>query len=219
VRLAGVRFRRRQLSNPQGHDFRLTETPRGIVLKGAPQTGAVDEQLANTAKARQYDGLKYADDRHDAFWIAQQMRLGILPTGYIYPKEQRAVQDLLRVRRRLVRERTTHVLSTQSAFWRHTASKPPYAVIMGEKKTPWPHLPNTHDELGMETHRAAIETLNIQIERIERTVLRALKPRKVYQMLLTVDGIGPVIAWTILLESGDLSRFKNVGQFICALRR
>jgi transposase len=32
-------------------------------------------------------------------------------------------------------------------------------------------------------------------------------------MLLTVDGIGPVIAWTILLESGDLSRFKSVGQF------
>ena len=170
-------------------------------------------KLVNTAKARQYDGLKYADDRHDAFWLAQQMRLGILPTGYIYPKEQRAVRDLLRVRRRLVRERTTHVLSTQSAFWRHTASKPPYAVIIGEKKTPWPHLPNTHDELGMETHRAAIETLNIQIERIERTVLRALKPRKDYQMLLTVDGIGPVIAWTILLESGDLSRFKNVGQF------
>ncbi len=35
-------------------------------------------KLVNTANARQYDGLKYADDRHDAFWLAQQMRLGIL---------------------------------------------------------------------------------------------------------------------------------------------
>ncbi len=65
----------------------------------------------------------------------------------------------------------------------------------------------------MEARRAAFEVLNIQIERIERTVLRALKPRKDYQMLLTVDEIGPVIAWIILLETGDLSRFKNVGQF------
>ena len=84
---------------------------------------------------------------------------------------------------------------------------------MGEKKKPWPHLPNAHDELGMEAHHAAIDMLNAQIGRIERTVLQALKPRKDYEMLLTVDGIGPVIAWTILLESGDLSRFKNVGQF------
>jgi len=170
-------------------------------------------RLVNTAKARQYDGLKYSDDRHDAFWLAQQMRLGILPTGYIYPKEERAVRDLLRVRRRLVRERTTHVLSAQSAFCRHTASKPSSKLIVGEKKMPWPQLPNVHDELGIKAHRAAIETLNIHIERIERTVLQVLKPRKDYEMLRTVNGIGSVIAWTILLESGDLSRFKNVGHF------
>jgi hypothetical protein len=47
--------------------------------------------LVNTAKARQYEGLKHTDDRHDAFWLAHQMRLGILPTGYIYPKAQRAL--------------------------------------------------------------------------------------------------------------------------------
>jgi transposase len=170
-------------------------------------------KLVNTAKARQYEGLKHSDDRYDAFWLAHQMRLGILPTGYIYPKEQRPVRDLLRVRRRLVRQRTTHLLSVQSALWRHTAIKLPSAVILGEKKTPWPHLPNATDELGVKAHRAAIEVLNTQIERIERAVLKALKPRADYQMLLTVNGIGPVIAWTILLESGDLKRFNNVGQF------
>jgi transposase len=50
--------------------------------------------LVNTSKVRQYKGLKHTDDRYDAFWLAQQMRLGILPTDYIYPKEQRAVRDL-----------------------------------------------------------------------------------------------------------------------------
>jgi transposase len=170
-------------------------------------------KLVNTAKARLYEGLKHSDDRHDAFWLAQQMRLGILPTGYIYPKEQRAVRDLLRVRRRLVRQRTSHVLTTQSTFWRHTAMKLPNAVLVGEKKTPWPHLPNASDELGVEAHRAAIEVLTAQIERIERAVLKVLNPRADYQMLLTVNGIGPVIAWTILLERGDLKRFHNVGQF------
>jgi len=50
--------------------------------------------LVNTAAVKQYDGLKYTDDRHDAKHLAHLLRLGILPQGYIYPKVQRAVRDL-----------------------------------------------------------------------------------------------------------------------------
>ena len=169
--------------------------------------------LVNTAKARQYEGLKHTDDRSDAFWLAQQMRLGILPTGYIYPKKERAVRDLLRERRRLVRQRTTNVLATQSMFWRHTAVRLPSKVILGEKEAHWPDLPNAHVALGAQARRATIEILTRQIDAIEGAVLKALKPKPEYRMLLTVPGIGPVIAWTIVLEAGDLGRFKNVGCF------
>ena len=169
--------------------------------------------LVNPSKVRQYEGLKHTDDRSDAFWLAQQMRLGILPTGYIYPKQERAVRDLLRERRRLVRQRTANVVATQSTFWRHTAVRVPSKVILGEKEAPWPTLPDAHVALGVQARRATIEVLNKQINTIERTVLKALKPKPEYQMLLTVPGIGPVIAWTIVLEAGELSRFKNVGCF------
>ena len=47
-------------------------------------------------------GLKYSDDRHDAFWLAHMLVLGILPEGYIYPKKDRPVRDLLRKRSFLV---------------------------------------------------------------------------------------------------------------------
>jgi transposase len=173
--------------------------------------------LVNTSKVRQYEGLKHTDDRHDAFWLAHQMRLGILPTGYIYPKAQRAVRDLLRERRRLVRQRTTNVLSTQSTLWRHTAIKLPSHVILGERardsKSSWPTVTDANVELGIRAHCATIEVLNKQIECIERTVLEHLKPTPQYKMLLTVPGIGPVIAWTVVLEAGELKRFRNVGHF------
>jgi transposase len=170
--------------------------------------------LVNTSKVRQYEGLKYTDDRHDAFWLAQQMRLGILPTGYIYPKEQRAVRDLLRERRRLVRQRTTNVQSIQSTLWRHTAIRLPAAVILERKKeAQWPQLSDPNIKLGVQARRATIKVLNKQIETIEGTVLKHLKPIPQYKTLLTVPGIGPVIAWTIVLEAGDLSRFVNVGHF------
>ncbi|MBC2704580.1 transposase, partial [Desulfobacula sp.] len=43
--------------------------------------------LANPAAIQQYKGLKFKDDKWDAFWLAHILRLGILPEGYIYPKE------------------------------------------------------------------------------------------------------------------------------------
>jgi len=42
--------------------------------------------LANPSAIQKYAGLKHRDDTHDAFWLAELLRLGILPEGYIYPK-------------------------------------------------------------------------------------------------------------------------------------
>jgi hypothetical protein len=79
----------------------------------------------------------------------------------------------------------------------------PGTVILGEKKAPWPHLPNASDEFGDNAHRAAVGLLNTQIDRIERAVLKPLKPRADYQIPLTVNGIGPVIAWAFCFLRGQ----------------
>src|SRR5467141_3711103 len=76
--------------------------------------------LANPAAMQQYSGLKYTDDHSDARWLAHLLRLGVLPEGYIYPKAERAVRDLLRKRAHLVRHKTTHLLSIQTLFTRNT---------------------------------------------------------------------------------------------------
>src|SRR4051794_19652826 len=70
--------------------------------------------LANPAAMQQYSGLKYTDDHSDARWLAHLLRLGVLPEGYIYPKAERAVRDLLRKRAHLVRQHTANVLSVQN---------------------------------------------------------------------------------------------------------
>ena len=57
-------------------------------------------KLVNTSAVCQYEGLKHSDDRDDAFHLAHLMQLGILPTGYIYPKKERAVRDRPRHRAR-----------------------------------------------------------------------------------------------------------------------
>ncbi|MGF6605028.1 transposase, partial [Paraburkholderia sp. GAS448] len=58
--------------------------------------------LANPAAIRQYEGLKYSGDFTDAAHLAQLLRLGLLPEGYIYPAQERQVRDLSRKRMQLV---------------------------------------------------------------------------------------------------------------------
>jgi len=60
--------------------------------------GYSSAHLANPAAIKQYEGLKYSDDQHDAFFLAQLLILGILPQGYIYPNVAKA-QDAVSPRR------------------------------------------------------------------------------------------------------------------------
>jgi len=170
-------------------------------------------RLAHTGAVVQYEGLKHTDDEHDAFWLAHLMRLGILPTGYIYPKSERGLRDLARQRMRLVQHRTSHITSVQSQVWRSTAVRLRSETIKGKGQQPWPELLDPDVALSVETGRAAIDALTAQIERLEELLLKRVGLSPQFQVLKTVTGIGPILALTIALEVGDLKRFPGVGEF------
>ena len=146
----------------------------------------------HTGAVVQYDGLKHTDDEHDAFWLAHLMRLGILPTGYIYPKSERGLRDLARQRMRLVQHRASHITSVQNQVWRSTAVRLSSQTIKGEGKKPWPELRNAELALSVETGRAAIDALTVQIERLEEVLPKRVGLSPQFQMLKTVTGIGPI---------------------------
>ena len=73
-------------------------------------------KLADPAQIEQYSGIKHADDKNDAFFLAELQRLNILPTGYIYDPQLRPVRDLLRRRLGLVRQRTALMLSFKTLY-------------------------------------------------------------------------------------------------------
>jgi len=171
-------------------------------------------QLVNTAAVSQYDGLKYSGDQRDAFHLAHLMRLGILPTGYIYPKEQRGLRDLARQRMRLVQHRSSHIVSVQNQVWRSSAVRLDAGTIRGKRPSiEWPTLSDRYVTQSVEATRAVIDTLGEQIEQLERTLLSLMKPTPMYRLLNTVVGIGPVLAFVIALEIGDISRFPSAGDF------
>lgn len=170
--------------------------------------------LANTAAIQQYSGLKHGDDDSDANWLANMLRLDILPVGYIYPKEERMLRDLLRKRLQLVQQRTLNLLSIQGIYDRHLNIK-----LNGDKVKRLTQEQLTVDfcdtnvRLATNGNLVLLQCLTEQINQIEKSLKQQLKLREEFVKLTSIDGIGLVLALTIMLETGDISRFKTVGQY------
>ena len=177
--------------------------------------------LANPAAIQQYKGLKYAGDRHDAFWLAHLLRLGILPEGYIYPKERRPIRDLLRKRGHLVRLRTSLINSLQGIISRNCGSSLNAGKIKQFKED---HvaaiLADKEDiQLSGEISKETIDYLTRQIRKTEAAILERVKLEPPFAALQTIPGIGKILGLTIMLETGDPRRFAKVGAFASYCRK
>lgn len=172
--------------------------------------------LANPAGNEQYKGLKYTDDRHDARWLAKLLRLGILREGYIYPKEARAVRDLLRERMRLVQMRTGVMVRMQTMLAQQAAASAS-ASAQAMKRAPAGSWVRSSVDLnvgaGLESYGAVVRSLSEQIEALEETVLAQVRPAAQYGPLTSIAGVGEILGLTILLETGAIERFAKPGQF------
>jgi len=172
-------------------------------------------KLVNTAAVKVYEGLKYTGDEHDARHLAHLLRLGVLPTGHIHPKEDRAIRDLLRKRSQLVRYRTMQILSIQNLVIRNSG-----------KRISTDGVRNLSDEtisqfcggdavlaLAIKSNLKLLLCLDEQIAEVQEVVLKQAKLKPQFKKLLTVDGIWNILGMTIMYEAGDMERFKKVGHF------
>ena len=142
------------------------------------------------------------------------MRLGILPTGYIHPPAERALRDLARKRIQLVRSRTQHVLAVESILARQTGACVGAGAIKRWAAADVDMLGLTADvALAMKSNVAVIAALNLEIDRLESRLLESVKLRPEYARLKSIPGIGDVLATIIMLETGDIARFAQVGNF------
>jgi transposase len=170
--------------------------------------------LTNTWAIKQYEGLKYTDDRHDARWLAHLLSLGILPEGFIYPKQERVVRDLLRRRTFLVHKRASFLLSMRGAFECRTGMR-----TTSDNIKKWTsadveqHIDDPLAALGITCLLEPMAALSDQIKILEKEALKRAKVRNEFRRLQSVWGIGKILGLTIMYEVGDVGRFAKVGNF------
>jgi len=184
------------------------------LVDGLMDAGYGCVHLANPSAIKQYEGLKHSDDQHDAFFLAQLLILGILPQGYIYPKEDRPVRDLARKRMFLVKHKTAHILSLQSLIARcggQRVSSNQLRTFTGADLERL--LKEEYVVISARANLDSISFLKQQIHGLEKVIKNKVKLSQAFNGLLTVPGIGNILAMTIMLEVGDIGRFAKVGNF------
>ncbi len=146
--------------------------------------------LANTAALVQYSGLKYSDDDSDARWLAQMLHRGLLAEGYIYPKEDRAVRDLLRRRSRLVQQHTANLLAIQNLFARDRGRSLNAKEVKRLAPETVPRLlPDPNQALAVQATLLPIRGLEAAIDLLEREALAQVRLRPAYRHLPGPDGV------------------------------
>lgn len=170
--------------------------------------------LAHPTALKKYEGLKHSGDFTDAAYLAHVLRLGLLPEGYIYPREERATRDLARKRMQLVRYRTAQILAIESILSRETGGRMSGQVVKRLTAEQVEGLGFSPDvTLALESNRAVSAVLQERIVALEKRLGERVKLRPEYRLLKTVPGIGEVLATTIMLETGTVTRFAKVGNF------
>lgn len=170
--------------------------------------------LANPCAIQQYKGLKHTDDDWDSFWLAHMKRLNILPEGYIFPKEERPIRDLLRRRLLYVSHRTAHILSLQSMITRNCAIRVSGNAIKTLTQDDVCKFFN-HPQLEFTANKSVetIKFLSKTIKDIEKEILSQVKLKDEYKLLQTIPGVGIILALTIMLEVGNIERFPTVNDY------
>jgi len=171
-------------------------------------------RLANTMAIKQYEGLKHGDDPSDARFLAHLLRLGILPTGHICPRAERALRDLLRKRQQMVRQSVMHLLSLQGQISRYTGrrlSGNEIKQLEAEQIAELIEVPEA--ALAAQMNWLMRRALSDAGESLAQAAMKQVRHRAELKWLRSVPGIGEVLGMTILLETGDIGRFRAAGNY------
>jgi transposase len=168
-------------------------------------------------------GGKAKNDDIDAEKIARLFRGGNLPVAYVYPKAMRATRDLLRRRTFFVRKRAellAHLVNTNSQYnLPPLAKKLCYAANRQELDLP-ARFTDPSVRRAVEADLALIDAYDEQVRTLELHLTRTAKvdDAQAYQRLLSVPGVGKVLALVLLYEIHDIRRFPSAGDFLSYAR-
>jgi transposase len=181
-----------------------------------PQVGRLC--LADPAGVRAFAGRTAKTDRNDALLLATLLREDRLPMAYVPSEPVRALRDLVRHRMSVARS-----LALERRQLRWIALKnnlPGPASFTSERAQKWlltqePKLSPAHRLAARQRldHIVALERDLFDVEQVLNKTLEAdAQMRARVRLFESIPGVGRLCAATILAETGEITRFRNIDE-------
>ena len=180
------------------------------IVEEIEQAGFVP-RLVHAAKAKLMLGMTNKTDKLDARGLNTLQRAGTLPTVWIPPGDLRDKRELTRARMALVRQRTQLKQRIHATLAKYNLVIPEVSDPFGVKGRKL--LKEKIAELPPETRAVTkmlleqVEILDQRIAELERRMEEVLAPSREVELLMTLPGVGFILATVIALEVGDVRRF------------
>jgi transposase len=172
-------------------------------------------RLVHARKAKLMLGMINKKDKLDAQGLNKLQRTGTLPTVWIPPLEIRDKRELPRTRMVFAHQRTRLKNRIHSVLDKYGLQQKFIDIsdIFGKQGR---KLIQESLVLLPEQTRYALETLLHHLDEVERQVVKIEKrmkeifhPDEKIKLLMTMPGVGFILAVVITLEVGDVSRFNG----------
>jgi transposase len=169
--------------------------------------------LVHAAKAKLMMGQINKTDKLDARGLALLLRNGTLPSVWIPPGEVRDQRELPRTRMTIVRMRTALKNRIHATFAKYGINFEGQSDLFGVKGRR--QIQERAAELPPETRQSLQQELQLldhieeQVDQCEKRIRQVTALTPSMRLLMTIPGIGPILATTIALEVGDVDRFPD----------
>lgn len=178
---------------------------------------AVDLKVAHPEMLKAITAAKKKNDRADAEKIADLLRVNLLPECHMLSEELRELRRILRYRNMIVRtavkmknKMSGLLMEVGATYSKEKLHRRKYFNNLLERIEDVPDSVKNMLQLS----RSSLEMFEAVQKKFVRTLREDKLIRERVQRLISIKGIGEVMALTWVLETGDSSRFHNAHQAI-----
>jgi transposase len=187
-------------SLPGDHQAVVESTTGWYWLNDLLQDNGIELVLAHAKYLKAISYAKVKTDKVDSQTLAILLRQGLIPRAHKISRELRGLRDTMRIRLRLVQQRSDTLRRLKSIQAKFNGSVPdPYRFQMAV-------LEHIRDNSTSE------------ILTLEKSLHPVLIPNEDIQRLLNIPGIGKLTAFTIYLEIDGVERFASDKHFVSYCR-
>jgi transposase len=206
-------FRRFLTSLPEGSPIAVESVGNWYWMIDEMEEVGHNPILVHAAKAKLMMGQINKTDKLDAAGLARLLRNGTLPSVWIPPRELRDQRELPRLRMALVRIRTLLKNRIHATLSKYGIQIDEVSDVFGVGGRAL--LKNRLQELPPQTRQSVdvqlglLDQLEEQIQATEDQIKAVVAATPEMKLLMTMPGVGPILAVVLAMEIGDVKRFPG----------